>query len=75
MVGDYTANKVLDKIKEKIGIEQFDNTKILIDRVDKLPDGITLKKVEILMTCLVKDGGKFYPQLSLDHALYDELTA
>ena len=36
-------NRVLDKIKEKTGIEIFDNTKFLIDTDDKLPDDITLK--------------------------------
>ena len=42
MVDDYMLEKVLDKIKEIIGIEKFD-TKILIDIEDKLPDDITLK--------------------------------
>ena len=41
MVDDYVLNKVLDKIKEVIGIEQFDNIKILIDTNDKLTDDIT----------------------------------
>ena len=26
------------------------------------------------MTCIMKDGNTFYPQLHLDHALYDEYT-
>ena len=43
-------NKVLDKIKETIGIVKFDGTKILIDTDDKLRDYITLKNVLILMT-------------------------
>ena len=34
---------MLCKIKEIIGIEKFDNTEILIDTDDKLPDDITLK--------------------------------
>ena len=34
-------NKVLDKIKDIIGIEKFDDTNILIDTDDKLPDYIT----------------------------------
>ena len=45
MVDDYMLNKVLEKIKEIISIEKFDDTKILIHRNDKLPDGITLKKL------------------------------
>ena len=43
-VDDYMLHKVLDKMKE-IGLEQFDNTKFLIDKIDKLTDGNTLKKV------------------------------
>ena len=42
IVHDYMLNKVLDKIIEVIGIEKFDDTKILIDTYDKLPDDITL---------------------------------
>ena len=42
MVNDYMLDKVLDKIKETIGIVKFDDTKILIDTNDKLPDYITL---------------------------------
>ena len=43
MVNDYMLDKVLDKIIETIGTEKFDDTKILIDSVDKLPDFINLK--------------------------------
>ena len=63
-------NKVLDKTKEIIGIEKINNTEILIDTDDKLPDEITFKKVVILMTFIVKDDNKFYQQLFLEHALY-----
>ena len=35
--------------------ENFGNTKVFIDTVNKLPDDITLKNVVILMTCAVKD--------------------
>ena len=45
MVDDYILNKVLDKIKEAAGIEKFDNTKILMDTDNKLPDYIGLKKL------------------------------
>ena len=49
-------NKVLDKIKESIRIydEKYDDTKILIDTDDKLPDDITLKNVAILIKCIKK---------------------
>ena len=64
MVDDYTLDKVLDKIKRK-GIEKLYDTKVLIDADDKLPDDITLKNTGILMTCVVKNGYKFYSQLFL----------
>ena len=64
MVDDYMLGRVLDKIKETIGIEKFDDTRILIDT------DTTLKKVVLLMTCIIKDGNKFYPQLFLKYALY-----
>ena len=62
-------DKVLDKIKEGIGIEKFDNTKILIDTDNKLPDDITMKNIVIIIICIIKDDGKFYPQIFLDEAL------
>ena len=34
MIDDYVLDKVLDKIKEILGIEKFDSTKILIDADD-----------------------------------------
>ena len=48
MFDDYMLDKVLEKIKEIISIEQFDDTKILIDTDDKLPDDITLKCCDII---------------------------
>ena len=51
MVDDCILAKVLDGIKEKIGTEKFDNSNILIDTDDKLPDD-TLKNV-ILMTRVI----------------------
>ena len=41
--GKNVLDKVLGKIKETFGIENFGNIKILIDTEDKLPDDITLK--------------------------------
>ena len=62
-------NKVLEKNKEIIDIKQLHNTKILIAKNNKLPDDITFKKVVTLMTCVIKDHNKLYPQLFLEHAL------
>ena len=45
MVDNYMPDKVLDKIKEKINIEQFGNSNILIGTDDKLPDNVALKKL------------------------------
>ena len=42
MVDDYMADKVLDKIKEIIGIEEFDNTKIFIDTYDGFTRTLTI---------------------------------
>ena len=71
MADDYTQDKAWDKIK-RVDIEKRDDVRILINTDDKLPDGITLKNAMILMTCVIKDGGNFYPQLVLEHALYDQ---
>ena len=71
-VNDYTLDKVSDKIKKIIGIEKFDYTKILIYTDDKFPDDITLKNVAKLIKCVIKNDGKFYPQVFLEQALYNE---
>ena len=60
MVNDYKVDKVLDKIKETMGIIKFDYIKILIDTDDKLPDFITLKNVVILITRFIIYDAKFY---------------
>ena len=62
-VSDYMLDKVLDKIKETIGIVKLVDTNILFDMDEKLPDYITLKNVVILITCIIKDDGTFYPQI------------
>ena len=61
MVDNYMRDKALDKIKEIIGIEKFDDRKILIVADDKLPNNISLKNVKILMTWVIKDDDKFCP--------------
>ena len=54
MIADYIFDKVLDRVKKIIGIEKFDDTKILSDTNNKFPDDITFKNVVILMTCFIK---------------------
>ena len=63
MVDDHMPDKVLDKIKEMVSFEKFNDTIILIDTGDKLPDYITLKNVLILMACVIQDDANFYPQI------------
>ena len=43
MIDDYVLNKVLNKIKEIIGIEKSDETKVLVSTDDKLSDNITFE--------------------------------
>ena len=66
---DNVLDKVLHKIKKIIEIEKFDDSKILIDTDDKLSDDVTLKYVVKLVTCVIKDGDKFYQQLFLEEVL------
>ena len=42
MVDDYMLHEVLEKIKEIIGIDKFNDSKILINTYDELPNDITL---------------------------------
>ena len=72
MIDDYILDKVLEKFKKIIGVEKFDNTKILIDTDNKLLDDITLKNVAILMTFVIKNEDKFYSHLLLEEAFHDE---
>ena len=51
-----------------IGIKKFDCAKVLIYRNDKFSDDITLKIVVTLITCITKDGDKFYSQITLEEA-------
>lgn len=54
---------MLDNVKAQaiiIGIEQFENTKILIDADVTLPVDITFKNVAILMSCVIEEDNKFY---------------
>ena len=60
MIHDYILHKVLDGIKEIISTEKLDDTKLLIDTNDKLPDDITLINVMILMTCVIQYDGKLH---------------
>ena len=47
MVDDNNLDKVLDNMQKIIGIEKLDDTNILIETDDKLPDDITLKNTVI----------------------------
>ena len=71
VVDYYTLDKVLSKIK-KISTEKLDDTRILIDTDDKLPHDITFKNAVKLRTWVIKDVDKFYLQVFLEEAPYDE---
>ena len=62
IVDYYMLDKVLDKIKEIIGIAKLGDSKILIDTDHELQDNITFRNV-ILMIRIIKDDDKFYPQI------------
>ena len=53
-------DKVLEKVKEIVGIEKFNNTKMFSDANDWLPADITFKNAAILMTCFTKNHGLLY---------------
>ena len=72
LIDDCMLDKVLDKIKAIISIDKLDDTKILININDKLPDGNIFINVVILMACVIKDDGKFYQQVFLEEALFVE---
>ena len=69
MINDCGKDKVLDRIEE---IKKLDNSKMWIDTNNKLPDQISLKYFVILVTCTIKDAGKFYPELVSEEALYEK---
>ena len=71
MIDNYVLHKLLGRIKEIIGVENFDDTKLLIDTYDKWPDDITLKNVLILMACVIKDDDKFSLQLFIEQAFLE----
>ena len=69
-IDDSMLDKVLNKIDEIKGIKKFDS-KTLIDTNDELSDDINFKNIMILITCVIKDDDKFYPQLFLEEALLE----
>ena len=67
---DYMLDIVLSKVKKTIDIRKFDNTKILINTDDEMLNYFTLKKFATWITCVIKDHGKFHPQIFLEKALF-----
>ena len=72
MTDVYMLINVLEKIQEMKRIEINDESNILVGTDGKLPDDISLKNIMISMASVIKDIKDFYPQLSLEEALYDE---
>ena len=62
MIDDYVLDKVLGKIKEIIGFEKFDETKIY-NTHDRLSDDITFRNILIF-----KDDGQCHPQIFSEEA-------
>lgn len=48
MIDNYMLDRVLDKITMIVGIEKFDNTKVLVDTDDKQANKFTLKNVILI---------------------------
>ena len=67
---DYMLDIVLSKVKKTIDIRKFDNTKILINTDDEMLNYFTLKKFATWIICVIKDHGKFHPQIFLEKALF-----
>ena len=59
IVDDNMVHKVLHKIEMIIYIEKCGDTNVLMETDDNLPDDVTLKNFVILITCAVKEWGKF----------------
>ena len=53
----------------KIGIEKFDDTKILIETFDKFSDDISSKDFVVLIACVIINGNKFDPPIFLEETL------
>ena len=66
---DNMLNRVWDKIKMMIGIDKFNNSKILIYTEKKLAYQVTLKNIMISISCVVKVDDKFYPKIFSEEAL------
>ena len=63
MTDYYILDEVVDKIKMIIGIEKFDFAETLTNTGDKSFVEVTLKNVVLLISCVIKDEGKLYPQI------------
>ena len=74
MFDNFILNRVLDKIKEIISFEMFHETAIMIVTGDKLTDDTPFKNAVILITCVIKDDGKYYPQMFLAEAKHGNNT-
>ena len=70
MTDDYILDNILDKIKEIIGTENFDNTGIFTEANDKLLPDVTFKNVLGLIKCVIKNDDKLYSQIFLEEAVF-----
>ena len=70
MIDNYLLELSLVNIEDVIDIEKFDDTKIFIETDDKLKDDVALKNVVILITWVIIDDSKCWPQIFLEEVLY-----
>ena len=69
MVYNYMLGKLLDQIREKIGLDKFGDFKILMERDDILPDNIILKNVFALITQVISNDDHSFSQINLEQSL------
>lgn len=62
-------DKVLKMIKMITDIEKLDDTKIMVHINSKLADEIIFKNVMLLVSCVQKNNGKYYPEIFLEKSL------
>ena len=68
MIDDYMLDKVLDKIKMIIGIENLRILRFWLNQIINCQMLLCKMVIVILITCVIEDD-RFYPQIFLEEAL------
>ena len=69
MIDDNILDKVLDKIKKIKDIGKFDDIRFWLIQMISCQMILLCKNVVVSITCVIKDGDIFYPQLFLEETL------